>query len=418
MSKQQRYKTHKLIHCHKHYPATGLQMAPFLLLVMVTVCAAVPQDLSGKVFTFPQETNTAHVRLTTSRQDFSAVTVCHRSFTDLKRDHALFSLSTPSHQNDILIYWEETNKQMKPHIRDRQIGYGGWDYKPYTWHSVCTTWDSASGLVQLWFDGQPSTRRFINSGSNIGGSPIIILAQDQDSHGDLRRDHSLFSLATPSNDNDFLIFKSGANDEIALYIRGNHAGFGGQEYKLNMWHSICSTWDSASGVAQLWLDGKPSSRKFFSSGSNIRGPIIMVLGQEQDSHGGAFDINQSLVGMTSDVHILKDGIFAAYGDVDSMCCKSSRSVRFISSGSNITGSPVIVLGQEQDSLGGGFDIKQSFIGMMTDVHMWDYVLSSCEIHNYVDELNFTPGNVLNWRALGFRTTGKVLVENQLIACHS
>ncbi|XP_018545084.1 C-reactive protein [Lates calcarifer] len=244
-----RYKIHSLIHHHKHYPATGLKMAPFLLLVMVTVCAAVPQDLSGKVFTFPQETNTAYVRLTTSRQDFSAVTVCHRSFTDLKRDHALFSLATPSHQNDIMIYWEETNKQMQPHIRNAKVGYGGWDYKPYTWHSVCTTWDSASGLVQLWFDGQPSTRRFISSGSNIGGSPIIILGQDQDTHG------------------------------------------------------------------------------------------------------------------------------------------------------------------------GGFDSKQSFIGMMTDVHMWDYVLSPCEIHNYVDELNFSPGNVLNWRALDFQITERVLVEEKQKICY-
>ncbi|GAA6227080.1 C-reactive protein-like [Lates japonicus] len=250
MRKQQGYKTHTPILCYAQLPHTDLKIAFLLLMVMLTACAASPRDLSGKMFTFPQQTNTAHARLTTSRQDFSAVTVCHRSFTDLKRDHALFSLATPSNQNEFLIFWSEKNKEIQPHIRQGKIEFGGWDYKPNTWHSICTTWDSVSGLVQLWFDGQPSTRRFISSGSNI------------------------------------------------------------------------------------------------------------------------------------------------------------------------TGSPVIVLGQEQDSLGGGFDIKQSFIGMMTDVHMWDYVLSSCEIHNYVDELNFTPGNVLNWRALGFRTTGKVLVENQLIACHS
>lgn len=37
-----------------------------------------PTDLSGKMFTFPLETNTAHVRLNTAKQDFGAVTVCHR----------------------------------------------------------------------------------------------------------------------------------------------------------------------------------------------------------------------------------------------------------------------------------------------------------------------------------------------------
>ncbi|XP_018545109.1 C-reactive protein [Lates calcarifer] len=220
-----------------------------LVLIMLTACAASPQDLSGKMFTFPQETNRAHVRLNTTMQDFSAVTVCHRSFTDLRRSHGLFSLATPSSNNEFLIFWSEANKEMQPHIKEGKVGYGGWDYKPNMWHSICTTWDSASGLVQLWFDGQPSIRKFI------------------------------------------------------------------------------------------------------TSGSNIRGSLIIILGQEQDSHGG------------------------------------------------------------------GFDIKQSFVGMMTDVHMWDYIFSPCEIHNYVDELNFTPGNVLNWRALDFQIVDRVLIEDKFKTCH-
>lgn len=73
--------------------------------------------------------------------------------------------------------------------------------------------------------------------------------------------------------------------------------------------------------------------------------------------------------------------------------------------------------QEQDSHGGGFDLKQSFVGMMSDVHLWDHILSSCEIQNYVDELNFTPGNVLNWSALEFEIIDRVLIENKLMTCH-
>uniref|UniRef100_A0A3B4Z501 Pentraxin family member n=1 Tax=Stegastes partitus TaxID=144197 RepID=A0A3B4Z501_9TELE len=206
------------------------------------------QDLSNKVFTFPQETNTAHVRLTTSRQNLGAVTVCFRSFTDL------------------------------------------------------------------------------------------------------RRVHSPFSLATPSASNDFLITKMAVSDEFHLVARDKVASVFGQDYKLNTWHSICSTWDATSGLIQLWLDGKPSSRKFVSSGSNINGPIIIVLGQDQDSHGG------------------------------------------------------------------GFDTKQSFVGMMSDVHMWDYTLHPCEIKSYSAQLAFTPGNVLNWRALEFHIIGRVLIEDNPNMC--
>ncbi|XP_071772880.1 serum amyloid P-component-like [Centroberyx gerrardi] len=240
------------MHCCTQHPdtCTDYKMKFLLLLVMLTACAAAPQDLSGKMFTFPQQTDSAHVKLETPREEFSAVTVCLRSFTDLNRAHGLFS------------------------------------------------------------------------------------------------------LATPSAANDFLIYKKTAVNQFELSVRNSNVDVRGQEYKLNTWHSVCATWDSQSGLVQLWLDGKPSAKKFISSGSNIKGKPIIIIGQEQDSHGGRFDINQC------------------------------------------------------------------FTGMISDVHMWDYALSSCEIQRYVDDLNFTPGNVLNWRALQFQITGRVLLENkQVNECH-
>lgn len=43
--------------------------------------------------------------------------------------------------------------------------------------------------------------------------------------------------------------------------------------------------------------------------------------------------------------------------------------------------------QEQDSHGGGFHINQCFVGMMSDVRMWNYVLSPCEIQLRRSELH-------------------------------
>uniref|UniRef100_A0AAV2KA72 Pentraxin (PTX) domain-containing protein n=1 Tax=Knipowitschia caucasica TaxID=637954 RepID=A0AAV2KA72_KNICA len=81
----------------------------------------------------------------------------------------------------------------------------------------------------------------------------------------------------------------------------------------------------------------------------------------------------------------------------------------------LKGQPIITLGQEQDSHGGAFDINQSFVGMMTDVHMWGYVLSPCEIHNYMKEAWFTPGNVVNWRDLNFLCIGNVFIEDRQLS---
>ncbi|KAM9309149.1 C-reactive protein-like [Pholidichthys leucotaenia] len=168
---------------------------------------------------------------------------------------------------------------------------------------------------------------------------------------DLNRDHSLFSLATPSAFNDFLIFKSARSDLYQLYARNTGVNFEGQNFKQNTWQSVCATWNANTGLTQLWVDGVPSSRKFTKSGSNINGPIIIVLGQEQDSHGG------------------------------------------------------------------GFDINQSFVGMIADLHLWDYTLSPCEIQKYTDDRRFTPGNVLNWKSLEFQIIGRVLIEDKQETCH-
>lgn len=96
---------------------------------------------------------------------------------------------------------------------------------------------------------------------------------------DLSRGHSLFSLATSSADNDFLIFKKEADDEFEIWAKSNMTDFRGLSYKLNTWLSICSTWDAASGLTRLWIDGNPSSRKYTNSGSNITGTMTIVLGQ-------------------------------------------------------------------------------------------------------------------------------------------
>ncbi|CAJ1069187.1 C-reactive protein-like [Xyrichtys novacula] len=158
-------------------------MALLLLLVMLTACAALPQDMSGKMFTFPQESKTAYVRLTTPRQSLSAVTLCLRTFTDLDRGHAPFSLATPGVANAFVIFGSAKDNEVTMSVRNKEVRFRELGYKTNTWHSFCSTWDSGSGVGQIWLDGKPSSRKYINSGSNITGLINIVLGQDQDEHG-------------------------------------------------------------------------------------------------------------------------------------------------------------------------------------------------------------------------------------------
>ena len=59
---------------------------------------------------------------------------------------------------------------------------------------------------------------------------------------------------------------------------------------------------------------------------------------------------------------------------------------------------VLVIGQEQDTPGGGFEDQQSFIGELTNVQLWDFVLPVHEINalSLLCYANSGLGNVLAW----------------------
>uniref|UniRef100_A0A3B3RZ17 Neuronal pentraxin 1 like n=1 Tax=Paramormyrops kingsleyae TaxID=1676925 RepID=A0A3B3RZ17_9TELE len=58
---------------------------------------------------------------------------------------------------------------------------------------------------------------------------------------------------------------------------------------------------------------------------------------------------------------------------------------------------VLVLGQEQDTLGGGFDATQAFVGTMANLNLWDRKLSSAEIYNLATcSSKAQVGNVFSW----------------------
>lgn len=55
--------------------------------------------------------------------------------------------------------------------------------------------------------------------------------------------------------------------------------------------------------------------------------------------------------------------------------KRSAEVRGLSVGHRVPPDGVLVLGQDQDSLGGGFSASDAFSGNLTDFYLWDPVLS-------------------------------------------
>ncbi|XP_051892474.1 mucosal pentraxin-like isoform X1 [Pristis pectinata] len=80
-------------------------------------------------------------------------------------------------------------------------------------------------------------------------------------------------------------------------------------------------------------------------------------------------------------------------------------------GQFVEGSGQFILGQEQDSVGGGFDKGQSFVGEITDVHMWDHVLETSETELISEGCFGTGGNIINWGTTYYRSAGNVRIED-------
>ena len=69
-----------------------------------------------------------------------------------------------------------------------------------------------------------------------------------------------------------------------------------------------------------------------------------------------------------------DGIAKVYKDGVFQTQKTG-----VMTGQRLSPSGIWMIGQDQDSLGGGFQVKNAFHGSLTDVNVWDLVLKSCEI---------------------------------------
>ena len=70
---------------------------------------------------------------------------------------------------------------------------------------------------------------------------------------------------------------------------------------------------------------------------------------------------------------------------------------------------ILIVGQEQDSFGGRFDASQSYIGELTDLNIWNRVLSASEISKLSKLCHGGWGNVKKWSDFKVGIRGNVRV---------
>ncbi|NWH27053.1 AGRD2 protein, partial [Grus americana] len=133
---------------------------------------------------------------------------------------------------------------------------------------------------------------------------------------------TIFSYAVPAFINEFQL--RGFVDEegfvrFALIVHGHHSPYLPMFRADGQWHHFCVTWQQENGTWAIYADGK---RRASASGLCAVGP---------------------------------------------------------SAPQAIYGQGTFIIGQDQDSLGGTFREKESFSGNITDLHIWQRVLSAEQI---------------------------------------
>ncbi|XP_054600957.1 neuronal pentraxin-1 isoform X2 [Nothobranchius furzeri] len=106
-----------------------------------------------------------------------------------------------------------------------------------------------------------------------------------------------------------------------------------------------------------------------------------------------------------------DGAWEAYQDgVKKGSGQNLSAWRPIKPGGNF------ILGQEQDTMGGRFDITQSFMGQMSDFQFWSRVLTASEIHTQASCGGHLVGDVMSWSEEVMEVYGG-LTELPFEPCH-
>ncbi|XP_069011443.1 neuronal pentraxin-2b [Embiotoca jacksoni] len=107
----------------------------------------------------------------------------------------------------------------------------------------------------------------------------------------------------------------------------------------------------------------------------------------------------------------RDGQWEAYQDGDKLGIGDN-----LAAWHPIKPGGVIILGQEQDVVGGRFDAGQAFVGELSQVNIWDRVLKPVEIQSMANCSSYIPGNVISWLASNVEVFGRGAFKRPLEMC--
>ncbi|XP_077326955.1 C-reactive protein-like [Lithobates pipiens] len=225
-------------------------MKLYMLLLSFIVGTLAYEDMSDKVFLFPAPSATAHVILKPEvYRSLQKLTVCLRSYTELTQEYSLFSLAVSGADNAFLIYPKSPNVHIYV-LQEKSI----FRTEPETlaWKHTCATWDSTTGVIQLWINGKLYPRKISKKGSTIGAETRIVLGQDQDTFGGgFNINQSFVGEISDVHMWNYILTPDEMKGVMSGHVKGNHINWNSLNYEIKgnilvQPKLYCKSWDCAS----------------------------------------------------------------------------------------------------------------------------------------------------------------------------
>ncbi|XP_066269302.1 uncharacterized protein [Branchiostoma lanceolatum] len=429
-----------------------LSTAVMFTIICGTNSQGVPGDAQKIIFPAPRGTDN-HARLEpTLPEELTSFTLCLHMRSNMTSSHqiGLVSYAVPEHHNELLLF---VNGGFNLYVQDsKKMGDPAvWDGE---WHAICTTWRSSDGVWELYADGVLKGR---GSGFNVGGKVrsggAWILGQDQDIVGggfdanqafvgELSEVNLWDRVLSPAEMGAGWAASCGLHGNVIDWDTTNIEVFG--ETSRTEYQCIAAGTkvdDYIPGDAQKIIFPAPR-------GTDNHARLDTTLSEELTSFTLCLHMRSNMtsshqIGLVSyavpEHHnelllFVNDGFnlyiqnFKKMGDPAvwdgewHAICTTWRSsdgvwqlyadgaLKGRGSGFNVGGKVrsggAWILGQDQDIVGGGFDANQAFVGELSEVNLWDRVLSPAEIGADWAAFCGLHGNVIDWDTTNIELFGE------------
>ncbi|XP_058509242.1 C-reactive protein-like [Solea solea] len=119
---------------------------------------------------------------------------------------------------------------------------------------------------------------------------------------ELRGEREVILFAYRTGNYDELNVWRELDGRLSFYLSGDGVMFEVPQLGALETH-LCITWDSRSGAAALFMDGRKSLTKIYKKGHTIRSGGKVIVGQDPDSYLGDFEAKQCFLGEIADINM-------------------------------------------------------------------------------------------------------------------